>query len=144
MGNQAVHPTSHQQPDMWFDESTCQLRSQSKYLCHQRHSSAVLTSPNGPFRDGRATGLQLLVGVLLLDALVARGGALLVKLRAQGTMKLLFEDRLWLNRLELSLEVLGSVGAGVGSTAWVIHVRGEVFELVTLATPIQSPDGKQK
>jgi hypothetical protein len=51
-------------------------------------------------------------------------------------MDLFLKDRLGLDSLELGLEVFGSEGAGVASTARVVHVVRVVLKLIALAAPI--------
>lgn len=79
---------------------------------------------------------QLPVTILLVDAFVRAGGsALLLELLANRTMKLLFEDGLGLDGLELGLEVFELVGRGVAAAACIVHVVGHVFDLVAVSAP---------
>jgi hypothetical protein len=103
-------------------------------------NSTLHRAPAVLFR-GQAGGLQFLVGVLLVDALGARGGAggaLLVKLGAHGSVELFFKDGLGFDGLELGLEVSSDVSAGVASTTWIGQVVAGVFDLVTLTSPTMS------
>jgi hypothetical protein len=76
------------------------------------------------------------MAILLIDALGAGGGTLLVKLSAHGPVELFLEDRLGIDCLELGLEVLGDVGARVASAAWIGQMVARVIELVTLMAPM--------
>lgn len=57
------------------------------------------------FVEGEQLHLEFL-RILLFDALIGGGGALLLELVANGAMKLFFEDGLGLDGFELGLEVL--------------------------------------
>jgi hypothetical protein len=88
------------------------------------------------FFQGHVGGLHLLHSVLLVDALGAGCGALLVQLGSDGTVELLFEDGLGLDRLELGLEVSSGERAGIASATWVDKVVTSVFDLVTFTAPM--------
>jgi hypothetical protein len=78
---------------------------------------------------------MLFVMFLFVDALVRRGGALLLKLLAHGAVQFFFEDGLGINNLKLGLEVVHIVGRGVAATAGVGHVWSDVFDFVAGHTP---------
>jgi hypothetical protein len=78
----------------------------------------------------------LVVGILLLDALGARGRALLIEVSAHGAMEFLFKDGLRLNRLELGLEVLSDMSARVATATWIRHAEGRVVEFIAWKAPI--------
>jgi hypothetical protein len=81
------------------------------------------------------------VGILLFDALGAvraRCGALLVEISTHRAMQLLFEDGLCLNSLELGLEVLANVDAGVAAATWVGHAEGRVVDFVAWEAPVDN------
>jgi hypothetical protein len=120
------------------DEVPCQEAPQLRQQAHSHHHDVIF--PWLPFRAG-PEGLQLLVvGILLLlhasHAMVSGGRALLVEFSAHGPMELFLEDRLGLNSLELGLEVLELMGAGVASAARIGHVVREVLYLVAFFAPI--------
>lgn len=50
-------------------------------------------------------------------------------------MDLFFKDGLWLNGLELGLEVFGSECAGVASAAGIGHVEAHLVDLVAFTSP---------
>jgi hypothetical protein len=77
-----------------------------------------------------------MVGILFLDALGARGRALLIEVSAHRPMEFLFKDGLRLNRLELGLEVLGDVSARVATATWIRHAEGRVVDFVAWKAPI--------
>jgi hypothetical protein len=91
---------------------------------YPRVSSLIRCVPFGP-----GIGLVLFVMILLVDAPVGRGGALLLELFAHGAVELFLKDRLDLDSLELGLEVIHVVGGRVAATASIGHVGPDVFEL---------------
>lgn len=112
------------------------MTSKKRHRSSQRgnmpvHSQPATSLPSTMFRKstphlapaalfrGDAGGLHLLVGILLVNALGAGGGALLIQFGANRSVELFLKDRLGFNRFELGLEVFGDVGAGVASAAWV-------------------------
>jgi hypothetical protein len=91
------------------------------------------------FLPYQASRPLFVVGILLLDALGAvraRCGALLVEIGTHWAMNLFFEDGFCLNSLELSLEVLGNVDAGVAAATWVRHAEGSVVNFVSWEAPV--------
>jgi hypothetical protein len=109
------------------------LASRVTVLPVVRYPESVIPPPCFPL--GLSIGLEFVVVLLLVDALVGGGGALLLELLAHGAMDLFFEDGLGLDRLELGLEVLHDEGGRVAATAGVRHVRVDVFDLVAGCAP---------
>jgi hypothetical protein len=67
--------------------------------------------------------------VLLVDAPVGRGGALLLEFLAHRAVELFLKDGLDLDGLKLGLEVVHVVGGRVAAATSIGHVRPDVFEL---------------
>ena len=111
----------------------CQIVSQRAMTSHRPTSQS--TCIHAAIRRLRTGPLHLLVVLLLSDAVLRRSGALLFEFFTDRAMKLLFEDRLGLNGLELGLEVIHVMGGGIASTAGVGHVGPDIFDLVTGGAP---------
>lgn len=86
--------------------------------------------------SGRALDLILLVMILLVDALLSGGGALLLEVLAHGTVEFFFKDGLSLNGFELGLEVFHVMGRRVAATTSIRHVGSNVFEFFARCSPV--------
>jgi hypothetical protein len=109
------------------------LASQLTALPVARYPESVTTPPCFPL--GLSIDLELVVVLLLVDALVGRGGALFLELLAHGAVDLFLEDGLRLNRLELGLQVLHIESGRVAATAGIRHVWVDVFDFVAGCAP---------
>jgi hypothetical protein len=87
-------------------------------------------------RDGVPSGLARTLVLLLINALVRAGRALLLELLAHGAMQLLLEDGLGLDGLELGLEVFHVEGRRIASAAGIVEVVAHVLEFITFTAPI--------
>jgi hypothetical protein len=86
-------------------------------------------------RDGVPSGLARTLVLLLINALVRAGRALLLELLAHGAMQLLLEDGLGLDGLELGLEVFHVEGRRIASAAGIVEVVAHVLEFITFTAP---------
>ena len=102
-------------------------RSPPRGACHNLVSSQT--------EGGVPRGLKRSLELLLVDALVRAGRALLLELLTHGAVQLLLEDGLGLDGLELGLEVLHVESRRIASAASIVEVVAHILELIAFTAP---------